>query len=76
MCVGFFWGGGRGRGGGGGVEGNLKNANKVNKRQCGHMLSPAQTFTSVLITFIIHQTDYENLIGREHSNWMRLSMIS
>ena len=38
--------------GGGGVKGTLKNAYKVNKRQCGHMLSPSQTFTSVLITYI------------------------
>ena len=53
MCVCFFFlRGGGGEGGGGGVEGNLKNANKVNKRQCGHTLSPSQTFTSMLITYI------------------------
>lgn len=60
MCVfvegGWGWGvvsdGAGGGGGGGGIGGSLKNANKAHQRQCGRILSPAQTFILVLISYI------------------------
>ena len=53
MCVCVCEGGEDAAGGGGGIGSSLKNANKVNQGQCsGSILSPAQTFTPVVIALI------------------------